>query len=633
MTEVDVLKQAKRYNSIIENSVDGILIMDPIYDSQTVIVDFMITHCNRVGCRLAKFPENSIGKTLLQILPHLHNDEQYQLHKKVVETGKPVQFETTFRTDKGEKYGWFIVSLQKLDEGVLSRFVDITGKKQIEEKIESQANLLKSILDASQQSVLALAAVRNDEGEIIDFTFRNVNNRFAVMVSLSEDEIIGKSYLRLMDHSPNSELFKLKCHVLNNGLAIEKEVYYDEKGNDGWFNIYITRLGNDGVVQTIVDISESKNDKDRLSKIINTSRAGIFVFKPVTDESGEIIDFKFELVNKAIEDFFKVSNSFLKDQLVSEPFPFYKSQGLFDYFKHTYQKNVPNTFEFHFNEEHDLFFNVRTDKMGNELLVTFNDQTPFKKLEFKLQRSIEELQRSNKSLEEFTSAASHDLKEPIRKINMLLSRLKFRFTNLQENDPFQTFDKLEEAIKRMYLLVDDLLEYSHLSHENFDLEDIDLNKKLKEVLEDLDLVIEERRAVVKVGAMPVIKGHKRQMQQLFQNLIVNGIKYTPQDAIPEVTITSAMVKGFQTGMALSEAQANSFYHSITVSDKGIGFNQKDAEKIFRVFERLHGNHQYKGSGVGLAIARRVVENHNGFIKAQSVPGQGATFIIYLPVTM
>ena len=632
MAEIDILKQAKRYNSIIENSVDGILILDPVYNSQSSIVDFKITHCNSVGCKLAKFPEPAVGKTLLQILPHLHDDDQYQLHKKVFETGEPVQFETTFRTDKGEEYGWFIVSLQKLDEGVLSRFVDITEKKRNEEKIENQANLLKSILDAGQQSVFALAAVRNNDGEIIDFTISKVNNRFAEMVSLREDEIIGKSYLRLIDISPDNELFKLKCQVLSNGLAIEKEVCYNKHGIESWFNIYIARLGTDGVVQTIVDISESKSDKDRLSKIINTSRAGIFVFKPVTDESGEIVDFKFALVNKAIEDFFRVSNSFLKDQLVSEPFPFYKSQGLFDYFKHTYQKNLPNTFDFHFDEEHDLFFNVRTDKMGNELLVTFTDQTPFKKLEFKLQKSIEELQRSNKSLEEFTSAASHDLKEPIRKINMLLSRLKFRFTNLQENDPFQTFDKLEEATKRMYLLVDDLLEYSHLSHESSDLEEIDLNKKLKRVLEDLDLVIEERQAIIKVGAMPVIKGHEQQMQQLFQNLIVNGIKYTPQDAIPEVTITSAMVKGYETGMELSETQANAFYHAITVSDKGIGFNQKDAEKIFRVFERLHGNHQYKGSGVGLAIARRVVENHNGFIKAQSVPGHGATFTIYLPVT-
>ena len=633
MLEVDILKQAKRYNSIIENSVDGILILDPVYNIQSSIVDFKITHCNSVGCKLAKFPEHSVGKTLLQILPHLHDDDQYQLHKKVFETGEPVQFETTFRTDKGEEYGWFIVSLQKLDEGVLSRFVDITEKKRNEEKIKNQAKLLKSILDAGQQSLLAMAAVRNNDGEIIDFTISKVNNRFAEMVSLREDEIIGKSFLRLMDISPNDELFKLKCQVLSNGIAIEKEVYYNKHGIEGWFNIYIARLGNDGLVQTIVDISESKSDKDRLSKIINTSRAGIFVFKPVTDESGEIVDFKFALVNKTIEDFFRVSNSFLKNQLVSEPFPFYKSQGLFDYFKHTYQKNVPNTFEFHFDEEHDLFFNVRTDKMGNELLVTFNDQTPFKKLEFKLQKSIEELQRSNKSLEEFTSAASHDLKEPIRKINMLLSRLKFRFTNLQENDPFQTFDKLEEATKRMYLLVDDLLEYSHLSHESSDLEEIDLNKKLKRVLEDLDLVIEERQAVIKVGALPVIKGHERQMQQLFQNLIVNGIKYTPQDAIPEVTITSAMVKGFETGMELSETEASAFYHSITVSDKGIGFNQKDAEKIFRVFERLHGNHQYKGSGVGLAIAKRVVENHNGFIKAQSIPGHGASFTIYLPVTM
>lgn len=631
MQEIDIVKQSKRYNSIIENSGDGILILDPIFNDKREIVDFKISHCNKVGCKLARFPENAVGKNLLEILPHLKDDSQYQLHKQVVETGIPVLFETSFRNDKGEEYGWFIVSLQKLDDGVLSKFVDITEKKLYEKKIENQANLLISILDSTQQSIMALSSVRNPSGEIIDFIFDKVNNKFVKTIQRSELELIGSKYLTIFPHAKDSGLFELKCQVLNDGVSIEKEVYYNEEGLEGWFNIYITTLGNDGVVQTIVNISESKSDKDRLSKIINTTRSGIFVFKPVTDGSGEIVDFKFALVNQVVENFFKLSNSFLNNDLVSNHFPNYKEQGLFNYFKHTFQKNIPNTFEFHYNEEIELFFNVRTDKMENELLVTFNDQTPFKKLELKLQKSIIELQRSNKSLEEFTSAASHDLKEPIRKINMLLSRLKFRFTNLSENDPFDTFEKLEKATKRMVLLVDDLLEYSHLSHETSDKVEIDLNLIMKIILEDLDLVIEERQANIHIGNMPIIKGHKRQMQQLFQNLIANGIKYTSQDKRPEVTILSTLLKGNATGIDLPDILDNTFFNVITVGDKGIGFNQEDAEKIFRVFERLHGNHQYKGSGVGLAIAKRVVENHNGFITAQSEPGQGATFTIYLPV--
>ena len=633
MQEIDIVKQSNRYSSIVENSGDGIIIFDPIYNNQKQIIDFKIAHFNKVGCRLSKFPEDALGKNLLEVLPHLKEDRQYQLHVQVMETGIPVHFETTFRNEKGEEYGWFIVSLQKFDDGVLSKFVDITEKKLYQEKIEKQSNLLRGILDSSQQSIVAFSAVRNKSGEIIDFIFEKVNNEFINTVNRTEIELIGSSYLAIFPHSKKSGLFKLKCQVLNEGVPIEKEFYYGEEGLKGWFHIFITTLGNDGVVQTIVNVSDSKNDKDRLSKIINTSRAGILVFKPVTDESGDIVDFKFALVNKAIEDFFKVSNSFLENQVVSDPFPFYKSQGLFDYFKHTYQKNTPNTFEFHFDDEHDLYFNVRTDKMGNELLVTFNDQTSFKKLEFKLQKSIEKLQLSNRSLEEFTSAASHDLKEPIRKINMLLSHLKLRLKNVYENDSFKTFDKLEKATKRMLFLVDDLLEYSHLSHEISDNEEIDLNRTLKRILEDLDLLIEERQAMIKIAPLPLIKGHRRQMQQLFQNLIINGIKYTPQQARPDINITYAIVKGYETEMELSENLSNSIYHSITVSDKGIGFDQEDAEKIFKVFERLHGNHQYKGSGVGLAIAKRVVENHNGFIKAQSSPGKGAIFTIYLPVNL
>ena len=630
MLEKEIQQQALRYKTIIESGADGILLLDSIRDENNHIIDFRISHCNAVGLALARFPKDSAGKTLLQILPHLAGADQYNLHKRVVETGEPARFETSFRNEKGEEYGWFIVSLQKLDDGVLSRFVDITENKKNEEKIESQANLVKSILDASINSVYALQAVRDEIGTITDFTFLKINNRFAQFLGKKEEDIVGKSYLLLLETSKSNGMFDLKCKVIETGEPVQKEVYYNANGIEGWFSISLSRLGTDGVVQTFFDITQSKRDRERLSTIVNTSGAGMYTLIPAKDTAGNIVDFYFDVVNQTVAAQAGRTVAELSGSLVSENFPAYKSNGLFGLYKETYLNNIPQELDFHYEGDYDAYLNIKINRLEDELLVTYTNHTLLKKLQLELQKSIADLQRSNDSLEEFTSAASHDLKEPIRKINFFVSLLKTRYKTLNETDPFQTFEKLEVAAKRMVALVDDLLEYSHLSHVEPEFEEIDLNLKLIKVLEDLELVIEEKQAKIVSAKLPVIKGHRRQIQQLFQNLLSNGLKYSKPEVPPEITLAASVVSGAQTGLDLPKDKLNNKYHLIEVSDKGIGFEQKYSEIIFNVFERLHGRN-YKGSGVGLSIARKVVENHHGFIRAEGRPNEGATFRVYLPV--
>jgi signal transduction histidine kinase len=189
---------------------------------------------------------------------------------------------------------------------------------------------------------------------------------------------------------------------------------------------------------------------------------------------------------------------------------------------------------------------------------------------------------------------------------------------------------MEQASRRMGTLIDDLLMYSHVSRGVTQLENIDLNQNIKNVLEDLELEILEKQARIKVDPLPVIKGHRRQLQQLFQNLISNAIKYNKASVTPQVYITAQVVKGRDTSLLLQAEKGNRMYHLIEVRDNGIGFEQADADRIFNVFTRLHGNAEYKGTGVGLAIARKVAENHNGYLWAESVPDSGATFKVLLP---
>ncbi|GEO07808.1 sensor histidine kinase [Segetibacter aerophilus] len=248
-----------------------------------------------------------------------------------------------------------------------------------------------------------------------------------------------------------------------------------------------------------------------------------------------------------------------------------------------------------------------------------------------LVKTNRELARSNANLEEFAYAASHDMKEPIRKVIVFAGRLKNSLGERMSESEMRMFERMEKATERMGLLVDDLLMFSHVSERPLEMEDVDLNKKLENILADLEILIEEKQARITTTKLPIVKGYRRQLQQLFQNLVSNALKYSKPNIAPEISITCEMVMGHELPFVeLQEQQERSFYE-IKVSDNGIGFEQKFAEQIFGIFQRLHRKQDYEGTGVGLSIARKVVENHYGRIWANSVSGQGSTFHVLLPV--
>jgi signal transduction histidine kinase len=267
----------------------------------------------------------------------------------------------------------------------------------------------------------------------------------------------------------------------------------------------------------------------------------------------------------------------------------------------------------------------------DHLIQIFTDVTPIKQAQLNLEQTVESLKLSNAKLEEFTRAASHDLKEPIRKVRYFTDRLKSLLQGKISNEEKAIFNRVENAAERMQLLVDDLLSYSHLSHTPPELAEIDLNEKIETILSDIELLAAEKGATVEVDKLPIIRGHSRQMQQLFQNLIANSLKYTKPGISPRITIKAKQLKGSEVDIALPAVAADQLFHSIEVCDNGIGFEQSDADRIFNVFTRLHGNKEYPGSGIGLSIVRKVVENHGGYIYAKSEVGKGACFYVLLPV--
>jgi light-regulated signal transduction histidine kinase (bacteriophytochrome) len=250
---------------------------------------------------------------------------------------------------------------------------------------------------------------------------------------------------------------------------------------------------------------------------------------------------------------------------------------------------------------------------------------------YELERKNEELKKSNVNLEEFAYAASHDMKEPIRKVHYFSDRLKKSLADRMTEEEKHYFERMETASRRMHSLIDDLLSYSEVSVRPRAFEDVDINALIKLVLTDLDLEIEHKNATVEVDQLFTMKGHQRQLQQVFQNLIGNALKYNKPDVPPVISIQCAKVAGRQLAGKGGRTDLQDAYHVISIKDNGIGFDQKDAERIFNVFTRLHGNAEYKGTGIGLSIVRKVIDNHNGFIYAESEAGQGATFHVCFPV--
>ncbi|MBR8834528.1 MAG: GAF domain-containing protein [Stigonema ocellatum SAG 48.90 = DSM 106950] len=235
-------------------------------------------------------------------------------------------------------------------------------------------------------------------------------------------------------------------------------------------------------------------------------------------------------------------------------------------------------------------------------------------------RQRQELARSNEELQQFAFIASHDLQEPLRKIKTFSDRLKVSYSDLLTEQARDYLERMQNAVRRMQALIEDLLTLSRVTTKAQPFVSVNLSQVTQEVLSDLELLIQQTRGSVEVGDLSTIQADPLQMHQLLQNLIGNALKFHRQEEPPMVKIYSQTLRG-EDGTELCR---------IIVEDNGIGFDEKYVERIFNVFQRLHGRSEYDGTGIGLAICRKITERHQGSITARSQPGHGATFIVTLP---
>jgi signal transduction histidine kinase len=516
---------------------------------------------------------------------------------------------------------------------------------------QSDTRLFAELYDVQPQAIFWQRPFRAEKGgPVTDFEYAYANDEGLHYLNMSRKQFTGLTLSAApLTAELRKRIFEEMIAVYRTGKKSDTTVYNPilnkyarvlrAKLRDGVLTVVqdvtrehdIIRQLEKGAAQLEAQAALLREQKNLLDNILENSSNGISVSQVFRDWNGKVVDALTILANDAAVKYIGFPKDIYLSKRATEIEPGVIGSPYYQACIDTLETGEPFVMQYRM-EATSRWLELTVSKMDNDHLIqVFTDITPVKEVQLQVERYVEELKRSNQNLEEFAYAASHDLKEPIRKIHFFSERLREELKDGLTENQKSLFGKMEHASRRMEILINDLLAYSQVSRDGTAKEEIDLNAKLQTVLDDLELEVAQKKAEIKVDHLPVVKGNRRQLQQLFQNLVSNALKYTRPGYAPRVHISSKKVKAAEVRQHIPAGPGDSLYHFIEVRDNGIGFEQKEAERIFNVFTRLHGNSEYRGSGVGLSIAQKVVANHQGYIWAESEPGKGASFKILLPV--
>lgn len=635
------IQQANLLNSVLDSSSSGIKALQAVRDENGTIIDFVVIVINQMGATIRQRSVGEIvGQRILQLFAGVRESGLFDHYVQVTETREPRRIHT--RYPGGAADSWYDMSLVPFGDGLTVTYTDSSESRKAQQALERSADQLRTVIDSAQVGIYLIHPVRNETAQIVDFRFRMVNQMLASYADQEPDVLIGG---RVSDWFPaylQNGLFKRYVIIYETGRTQHFNFHYKTDKVDYWINITATKLGDD-VLVTFSDYTDLKKLQQRLEAsatelqtIIDTSQTGIFLFSPVRNEAGEVIDFRFRIANRQLSSYVGQEPEAVVGALGSQWFPDYKTNGLFDAYYKTYATGESQRFDFHYDGSGiDVWLDIMATKSGDEVLVTFGDYTPLKKLQQQLEKSVVSLQRSNKNLEQFAYVASHDLQEPLRKIQAFGDILQSQYASVLDDGGVDIIQRMQSAASRMQILIKDVLAYSRIATRRETIGSVDLNQIVSDVLTDIETAVSDKGATVTVSQLPIIsRADAAQLRQLFQNLISNALKFTrtdPAAPAPAIAITAQHTCGRDIpGVAVALADADLPFYLIDVTDNGIGFDPRQAERIFQVFQRLHNRSEYQGTGIGLAIVQKVIENHHGYIEAEGRPGEGATFRVALP---
>lgn len=520
----------------------------------------------------------------------------------------------------------------------------------------NHSTLLPHILETTQTGIAVLRPVV-DQQQVVDFTFIYANSRARKIYGHSQpDPFDGPtSYLRLFPGAKAIGLFDAFVTVLETGLPYyNSELAYSWDGVNGWFDMQVNRF-EDSLVMMVLDVTnlkqtqlEQQRQADFLQGLLQTSPSGIVVYEAIrsplgnpsqpNESRGTIVDFKAVFCNVAYERIVGEPVERIRSVHLSQRFSEAAYRDLFALYIQLMETEQPFHFE-RYDAHLGKWLNMSGTQWQDGFLAIVDDVSERKEAEAVQQHQAQQLQllnqellRSNENLLEFSYVASHDLQEPLRKIRQFGDILGEQYAPQLGDRGLDLLSRMQAASMRMSTLIRDLLDYSRLTRQPESYRHQNLNQIVDEVLTALELTVGEKGAVIEVDPLGTLIGDATQLAQLFQNLLTNALKFSKAHVPPHIRISSQMVDVAHLPERFQPPGGQESFCAIQVVDNGIGFDPEQAERIFGTFQRLHGKSQYPGTGIGLAIAKKVVTNHGGYIMARSQVGQGATFTIYLPTT-
>ncbi len=625
-------EQAALWQHLFQHTPGGLIGLTAVRDSATgAVVDFSYRFANAVALRdivrdQPDYFSDITGHLVTTYFPSIRQTSLWQAYLDVLETQQPRQLNESYTADGLDARG--NMAIMPLGDGLMLSYVHNTKDPDSTQALRQQSTRLGNILNSSPSAVVVFDVVNNAGGQPVNFRVSLVNQLFEAMTGLQAAVFTGMPIGKLYPLTP-LQLEKLRRLMLT-GEPIRHEEYI--RSHEIWVDITLTRIEG-GLLATLNDVTAEKESIDKLERqarllegILTTIQNGLSVLEAVRDEHGHLIDYVYLEASQALLDGIQLTREQVIGGRLLTVLPGFRQTTLWPIYLRVLETGVPHQFETHYQTDgYDRHFALSVAKLNDGLVVSYNNISESKQAQRQLETLVLELRQTNESLEQFAYVASHDLQEPLRKIISFGDALEQEFAPELSEPAAAMIGRMQRAAGRMRLLVQDLLAYARLTSNPTAHRSVPLNDLLTIIVADFDAVIQKQGGILTLDTLPNVMGDAQLLHDLFKNLISNSLKFHRHDQPSRITITGQIVSRPATLPGAGQCA------EICISDNGIGFDEQYLDRIFTVFQRLHGQGQYEGTGIGLAICKKIVELHGGGITARSQFGTGTTFTVWLPV--
>lgn len=651
-------KQAENALRDKEESLRAVTELVPALLWEADTKGYEITHTKRWSDYTGQTTEETQNWGWLEAIHPADLKRVTKIFTRAFATGKGVQTEQRIRSANGE-YRWFQVHHNPYVDSngrVLKWFgaaLDIHNSKTTAQALKQSEEKYRSLFENIDEAFAVLELERDTEGNINDIVYTEANKAFGLHTGWKD--AIGKKASKLL---PNLEqvFYNTLQKVADTGIQVRMEEYVADLNR--WFDVLYSRIGGEGskyISAIFKDVTKEVNSKialqehrqwlekevserttelqeqrELLQATLDSTVEMIQVFK-AERKNNEIVDFIWVLNNKTSEEHYGnvIGQSLLKNN------PGVVQEGIFKNFKEVVETGLPQQFEKHYvHEQFDAWFYMSVVKLDDGVVAFTANINERKKAEQAVAKLNNELMAKNRELSSlnteintFNNIASGDYKETLQTLYMYLEHIVKTDARNMTDSGKSNLRRAQSSIQKLKLLTQDIIDFSKVKYIDPDFKNVSLHESLTGAIADLQDKITESNAVISIPEpLPEVSGFPLLIAIMFHHLLDNAIKFVNPGTKPQVTITWEKAHAHTIHHRLPDTH----YYKICIADNGIGFPEKEAEKIFTIFYRLHEKRVYKGSGIGLAVCKKIMELHHGFILAKNNPGGGAVFCCCFP---